>query len=90
MKHLLLAGLFAMTSTAQTVQQLTQQLGKTVLYGDIALSPDSAHLAWVQSIAATPSRQTHIHETSGDAAATMVKIPIAGKRAILIRLVSRF
>ncbi len=81
MKHLLLAGLFAMTSTAQTVQQLTQQLGKTVLYGDIALSPDSAHLAWVQSIAATPSRQTHIHETSGDAAATMVKIPIAGERA---------
>ena len=73
MKHLLLAGLFAMTSTAQTMQQLTQQLGKTVLYDDIALSPDGAHLAWVQSIAATPSKQTYIHETSGDAAATWSK-----------------
>ena len=30
--------------------QLTEQLGKTVLYSDIALSPDGKNVAWVQSI----------------------------------------
>jgi dipeptidyl aminopeptidase/acylaminoacyl peptidase len=77
MKHLLLAGLFAMTSIAQTMQQLTEQLGKTVLYGDIALSPDGTNVAWVQSTAATPSNQTYIGKTSGSAPATPVKIPAA-------------
>jgi len=48
MKHVLLALLFPMALTAQTTQQLTEQLGKTVLYGDVALSPDVAHVAWVQ------------------------------------------
>ncbi len=81
MKHLLLAGLFAMTSTAQTMQQLTEQLGKTVLYGDAALSPDGVNVAWVQSIAATPSNQTYIGKTSGSAPATPVKIPIGHARA---------
>lgn len=33
MKHVLLALLFPMALTAQTMQQLTEQLGKTVLYG---------------------------------------------------------
>lgn len=70
-----------MTSTAEPLQQLTEQLGKTVLYGDIALSPDGTHVAWVQSIAATPSRQTYILKTSGSASATPVKIPITGERA---------
>ena len=81
MKHLLLAGLFVMTSTAQTMQQLTEQLGKTVLYGDIALSPDGANVAWVQSIAATPSNRTYIGKTSGSAPAMPVKIAAAGARA---------
>ena len=39
---------------------LTEQLGKTVLYGDIALSPDGKHVAWVQSTAATTSKQTYL------------------------------
>ena len=64
-----------MTLTAQTMQQLTEQLGKTVLYGDIALSPDGTHVAWVQSTAATMLKQTHISETSGNARAAMVEIP---------------
>src|SRR4030095_6766617 len=34
MKHLLLACLFPMTLTAQTMQQLTEQVGKTVLFRD--------------------------------------------------------
>ncbi len=80
MKHLLLACLFPMTLTAQTMQQLTEQLGKTVLYGDIALSPDGTHVAWVQSTAASTSKQTCLRETSGNAAALEVKIPISGER----------
>jgi len=80
MKHLLLACLFPMALTAQTMQQLTEQLGKTVLYGDIALSPDGKHVAWVQSTAATTSKHTYIRETSGSAPAAMVNIPRAGER----------
>lgn len=76
MKHLLLACLFPMTLTAQTMQQLTEQLGKTVLYGDIALSPDGAHAAWVQSIAATTTKRIYVRVASGEAAA--VRIDIGG------------
>jgi acylaminoacyl-peptidase len=80
MKHLLLACLLPMTLTAQTMQQLTERLGKTVLYGDIALSPDGKHVAWVQSTAASTSKQTYVRETSGNAPATSVNIPIGSKR----------
>ncbi len=80
MKHLLLACLFPMTLTAQTMQQLTEQLGNTVLYGDIALSPDGTHIAWVQSTAASRLKQTYIREMSGNAPATLIKIPISGER----------
>jgi dipeptidyl aminopeptidase/acylaminoacyl peptidase len=80
MKHVLLVLLSLMTLTAQTTQQLTEQLGKTVLYGDVALSPEGAHVAWVQSTAASTSKQTYIRETSKDAPATLVKIPIIRER----------
>jgi len=80
MKHLLLACLFPMTLTAQTMQQLTEQLGKTVLYGDVALSPDGTHVAWVQSTAASTSKQTYVRETTGSAAPLLVKIPITDER----------
>jgi dipeptidyl aminopeptidase/acylaminoacyl peptidase len=80
MKHLLLVCLFPMTLTVQTMQQLTEQLGKTVLYGDVALSPDGTHVAWVQSTAASTSKQTYIGETAGNAPATLVKIPISGEK----------
>ncbi len=60
--------------------QLTEQLGKTVLYGDIALSSDGTHVAWVQSTAATTSKRTHIRPASGDAAPTIVTIGGAGDR----------
>jgi dipeptidyl aminopeptidase/acylaminoacyl peptidase len=81
MKHLLLACLFPMTLTAHTMQQLTEQLGKTFLYGDIALSADATHVAWVQSTAASTSKQTYVRETSGDGPATLVKIPASGERS---------
>jgi dipeptidyl aminopeptidase/acylaminoacyl peptidase len=80
MKHFLLACLFPMTLNAQSMQQLTDLLGKTVLYGDIAVSPDGTHVAWVQSTAATTLKQTYIRKTSGNAAATMVDIGSSGER----------
>ncbi|MGH7982569.1 MAG: alpha/beta fold hydrolase [Candidatus Udaeobacter sp.] len=80
MKHVLLALFFPMALTAQTVQQLTEQLGKTVLYGDVALSPDGTRVAWVQSTAASTAKQTYVRGTSESAPATLVKIPITGER----------
>ena len=80
MKHLLLAFLFPMTLTAQTMQQLTEQLGKTVLFGDIALSPDNTNVAWVQSTAASTSKQSYVRKTLGNAPATLLRIPMSGER----------
>jgi dipeptidyl aminopeptidase/acylaminoacyl peptidase len=79
MKYFFLACLFPMALTAQNMR-LTEQLGKTVLYDDIALSPDGAHVAWVQSTAATTSKQTHIRGTSGNAAAVVVHLAAARER----------
>ena len=44
MKLFFLACLFPALLTAQSMQ-LTEQLGKTILYGDIALSPDGKNVA---------------------------------------------
>jgi len=60
--------------------QLNEQLSKTVLYGDIALSPDGTHVAWVQSTAATTSKYTYIQRTSGSTPAAMVNIATTGER----------
>ncbi len=80
MKHFLLACLYPALLSAQNMQ-LPEQLGKTVLYGDIALSPDGARVAWVQSTAATTTKQTHVRGTSEkDGAATMVNLGTAGER----------
>jgi dipeptidyl aminopeptidase/acylaminoacyl peptidase len=79
MKQFLLACFFPALLTAQTMQ-LNEQLGKTVLYGDIALSPDGTHVAWVQSTAATTSKYTYIQRTSGSAPAAMVNIATTGER----------
>jgi dipeptidyl aminopeptidase/acylaminoacyl peptidase len=73
MKHFLLACLFPALLSAQNMQ-LTQDLGKTVLYGDIALSPDGANVAWVQSTAATTSKQTFIRGTSANASPVPLQI----------------
>src|SRR6266702_2588695 len=78
MKHFLLACLLPALLTAQNMQ-MTEQLGKTVLYDDVALSSDGAHVAWVQSTAATTSKQTHIRGTSGNAAAAPVNLATTGE-----------
>src|SRR3979411_2095113 len=80
MKLFFLAFLFPSRLTGQSMQ-LTEQLGKTVLYGDIALSPDGTHVAWVQSTAATTSKQTYVRGTSGDQPATLVNIGSDGERS---------
>src|SRR6202049_4268097 len=73
MKHFLLACAFPALLTAQNMD-LTEQLGKTVLYGDIALSPDGSRVAWVQSTAATTSKQTCISKTAPESSATKIEI----------------
>src|SRR6266478_2917679 len=77
--YLLSALLTPTLSMAQTAQ-LTEQLGKTVLYGDLALSPDGSHVSWVQSTAATTSKQTHIQATSGNSSPALVNLEAAGER----------
>src|SRR6266704_364346 len=80
MKHFVLACLFPMTLTAQTMQHLNEQFGKTVLYDDIALSPDGTRVAWVQSTAATTSKQTYIRGTTGSAPAVPVDLATTEER----------
>src|SRR5256714_1408474 len=79
MKHFLLACLFPALLTAETMQ-LTEQLGKTILYSDVALSPDGKNVAWVQSTAATTAKQIYVRAASGDASATMVDVGADGER----------
>ena len=74
MKHFFVAFLLPMTLTAQDMQQLTEQLGKTVLYGDVSLSPDGKHVAWVQSTAATTAKETYIRESSGTVPGKLVSL----------------
>jgi dipeptidyl aminopeptidase/acylaminoacyl peptidase len=79
MKHFFLACVFPGLLTAQTMH-LTEQLGKTVLYGDIAISPDGKNVSWVQSTAATTFKQIYSRAVSGEAPAVPVKIDNAGDR----------
>ena len=80
MKHFFLACLFPTLLTAQNMQQLAQQLGSTVLYGDPAISPDGTRVAWVQSTAANPSKQTYVCATSGDAPPIVVNLATTGEK----------
>ena len=79
MKHILLACLLPMVAAAQSTK-LTQQLGKTVLHQDVAISPDGSHVAWIQSTTATTAKQTCVRGTSPDAATVMVKLAGSGER----------
>jgi dipeptidyl aminopeptidase/acylaminoacyl peptidase len=79
MKSFCLACLFPALLTAQSME-LTEQLGKTVLYGDIAISPDGQHVAWVQSTAATTAKQTYVRATADEKSAGKIDIQGAGQR----------
>src|SRR3974390_3371726 len=63
--------LFPRLSTAQTAE-LTEQLGRTVLYDDIAVSPDGKWVAWVQSTAAIAPKSTYICSTTAGSQAQRV------------------
>jgi len=71
--------LFPRLSTAQTAE-LTEQLGRTVLYDDIAVSPDGKWVAWVQSTAATAPKSTYICSTTAGSQAQRVELGLAGER----------
>jgi hypothetical protein len=74
-KHFLRAVLCPALLFGQSME-LTQQLRKTVLYGDIALSPDAVHVAWVQSTAAAAKpKQLHLATLAGNAAARGLSLP---------------
>src|ERR1043166_7593319 len=79
MKRLVLILFFPMLLQAQTAK-LVEDLGKTVLYGDVAISPDGARVAWVQSTAATTTKQTYVREVAGEAAARMIDTVASGDR----------
>lgn len=78
-KHLAFALALPATIFAQTME-LTQQLGKTVLYGDVAISPDGSHVAWVQSTAASRTKEIYVLPASGKGAATKVTLNASGDR----------
>src|SRR5947207_13860357 len=79
MRYLLFACLLPALLSAQTTP-LTEQLGKTVLYGDIAVSSDGTRVAWVQSTAATTSKQTYLRATSDTGSPVLVDIAASGER----------
>src|SRR5882724_1401552 len=79
MKRFVLVCFFPMLLQAQTAQ-LVEQLGKTVLYGDVAISPDGTRVAWVQSTAATTTKQTYVREVSREAIARMIDTGTSGDR----------
>lgn len=78
-KYFLFASLLPATIFAQSME-LTQELGKTVLYGDIAISPDGKRAAWVQSTAATTTKETYVTATSEKANAVKVNVGPPGAR----------
>lgn len=79
MKRFLAVCLFPTLLAAQSMQ-MTEQLGKTVLYGDVAISPDGSHIAWVQSTAATRVKETCVMSTFSNGDATKVNLASAGDR----------
>jgi dipeptidyl aminopeptidase/acylaminoacyl peptidase len=82
MKHFLLFCFFPAMLMAQSME-LTRELGKTVLYGDIALSPDGTRVAWVQSTAAIAQpKQIYICSTSSNRPATSINIASASGQRV--------
>jgi len=66
-----------MIAASQT-SQLTEQLGKTVLHGDPAISSDGSFVAWVQSTVGTTIKRLYVSKTSQNAVPAVVNMPNAG------------
>src|SRR5947209_3281626 len=73
MKYLSLLCFISTLLTAQNMD-LTARLGETFLCGDVALSPDGNQVAWVQSTAATTSKQTYISRTADGSSAVKIDL----------------
>jgi len=79
MRHFFLLFVFPTLLTAQNMN-LTEQLGKTVVYGDVAVSPDGTRVAWVQSTAAATSKQIYISKTAAASAPVKIEIGNGGNQ----------
>lgn len=79
MKQLLAVCLFPLIVAAQSTE-IVDRLGKTVLYGDVAIAPDGGHVAWVQSTAATTTKETCVMSTAANATAAKVNLTASADR----------
>jgi Tol biopolymer transport system component len=64
MMRLITAFLLALTASAQTAQ-LTEQLGRTEIFQDVAVSPDGARLAWTRTRASAYEPRLEIALATG-------------------------
>ncbi len=75
----LLLPLLSLGGLAQT-GPLTEQLGQTILYEDLALAPDGEHVAWAQTATAHWAPTLYVASTSPGASPRRVQIEAPGKR----------
>ena len=75
----LLSLLFAGVAMAQTAE-LTERLGRTVLYEEVAISADGKRVAWVQTTATTSPKITFVAAATAGSKAKAVSLDIAGER----------
>jgi dipeptidyl aminopeptidase/acylaminoacyl peptidase len=71
----------ALNNYAQDTAHLTEQLGRTVLYENLALSPDGMRVAWTRTTAAGSSKAAYIASTSAGSVAKLVNIGATGERS---------
>ena len=72
---LIALGLQAQAPPASPADKLIEELSRTVVYKDIAISPDGSRLAWVQSTGGARGGSLHLYDTGRGRDAT---IAIAG------------
>jgi len=58
--QIILLGLQAQAPPTEAADQLIEQLSRTIVYKDIAVSPDGQRLAWVQSIVGARGGSLHL------------------------------
>jgi dipeptidyl aminopeptidase/acylaminoacyl peptidase len=73
--------LFAAIAVLAQTAQLTDQLGRTVLYEDVALSPDATRVAWVQTTAATVAKVTYIASALTSSPGVVIKLSSTVERS---------
>src|SRR3982074_1510367 len=79
MPRLSLLLLLPLLAAAQTAQ-ITEQLGRTILYSDIAISPDGTRVAWAQTTAASSAAVAYIAPTAAQSRATRIETGTTGPR----------